>query len=480
MPLELEEYRKQMEHDLVGFSPSSTSVKPVHIANGLFRAAAGRYYDTGMLSRFVLGQNKKGIVPKGHETTTIFQDLLKQGAIPPGDVSLEELDLLRQMVKRVVAADEAVFGEGMESYTAGAAPFISNDRIAQDGGEFVAAWLKNYKSPLLQGIIDALYEEHDPITVLCKPLLHATSSTFQPKHDYAGSRCLEQPQAATVRQATAELALASGTLWHHLQRHPNKLLRLRLSVFFATIVIFRHLTGLESARVPKTPDRIIPYLLDFSENPKDPVAQASLVSYQLMTRSIARFYAWALGRTLRKHYAITELRPSLIPTYKLGMKQQKAREDHKELWSMALQQAKQAKDPYSTLGEALYGIMALEAEGNPVTYLRQLGVRSGLLWPPNRWPTKRFRPHQDVLELLVRSCIEPGQVVDLDTLQNELWKRFGIVVGGTPEDEERLASAGINLADTDALRANQQSFANRLRGLSFARLFADGVLQITA
>ena len=48
------------------------------------------------------------------------------------------------------------------------------------------------------------------------------------------------------------------------------------------------------------------------------------------------------------------------------------------------------------------------------------------------------------------------------------------------EDEERLASAGIYLADTDALRGNQQAFADRLRGLSFARLFADGVLQITA
>jgi len=53
-----------------------------------------------------------------------------------------------------------------------------------------------------------------------------------------------------------------------------------------------------------------------------------------------------------------------------------------------------------------------------------------------------------------------------------------MVVGGRGEDTERLLNAGIYQADAGSLRTNRDQFAARLGGLGFARLLADGVLEV--
>jgi hypothetical protein len=122
-------------------------------------------------------------------------------------------------------------------------------------------------------------------------------------------------------------------------------------------------------------------------------------------------------------------------------------------------------------------MMAISAEGNPIVYFRNLGHRCGLLWPPNQ-TGQRFVVTQDLLETLVRGAVGPGEIIDLPTLQERFWCRYGILVGGRPQDEQILIDSGIYQADSNAFRDNRKRFTERLRELDFAKLLADGVLQV--
>ena len=57
--MQVEALRVAAERDYVGFPPNTYSVKPVHIANGLFRFVHGKTYDTSLLNRFVFGKGRR-------------------------------------------------------------------------------------------------------------------------------------------------------------------------------------------------------------------------------------------------------------------------------------------------------------------------------------------------------------------------------------------------------------------------------------
>ena len=83
-----------------------------------------------------------------------------------------------------------------------------------------------------------------------------------------------------------------------------------------------------------------------------------------------------------------------------------------------------------------------------------------------------------MLEVLVRSVCKPGEMLSLPLLQDRLWDTFGIVIGGRPTDLDILIDRGIYQADDKALEENQTAFAQKLKELNFARLLADGVLEV--
>jgi hypothetical protein len=474
MPINVEVERENIEEKWIGFSPSSNSVKPAHIANGLFRTVLDATFDTQLLHRFVFSQTKEGEVPKGHDIDTIYERLIKEHKIDESDVTKDTLGRLRILLKKVVGADDAVFTGAMQSYSAGFSSFVAKDTIAQDGGELIAAWFQR-KSPLLHTLVkDSLLSDNDTITRMCIPLLSNKSAVYNSSFDFDDVRFLNTPLPQPIDDLWKGLAEAATTLAEHVETHPNKLLRLRLIVLFASFVLIRELSWLEAMYVPGAEKSLQPILLDFSTSNASAISQASEVTYTRICQSIARFYAWAFGEQLRMSFTLDDLRREQTPVYK-----KRSTPEMEEVWRMASLEAEEGLEDFTVYGQALYDILAQEAEGNPVGYLRQLGSRIGLLTPPaNFFPTKRFRLQQDLLETLVRGAIHPGEVLDMPSLQDRFWLRYGLVIGGRPIDERRLLEAGIYQADTDALQENRQHFASRLGALDFASLLADGVLQI--
>jgi hypothetical protein len=473
MPVQVESLRKEIESKFVGFSPSTNQVKPVHIASGLYRALLEESADTELLNRFVVSQTDKGKVPVGHELSRIFGRLKDRKAIDEFEIKQTDLTPFRIFLKRVVNADSGVYlhAHRMEAYTAVYKAFAADARLHYDGGEFIAEWLKKMESPLASEIVRSLNEADDTITTLCLPLLSDEYQAYSPNADILMLPFLNG-QVAPKTSIHDGLLEATSSLAEHIKDLPNKLLGNRLAVSFACFALVRHLSDLEV--VWGQADHRLPFLLDFSHSESDPIARVSSLTYTMCCQSISRFYGWAFSELLRKYVGIKELRADNPPTYK-----DKSSPEIIEVWKMALDSKQFEKEPYLTCGQALYDSLALEAEGNPIGYLKQLGHRSGLLYPPtNLKPTKRFLLQLDMFEMLIRGSVRPGEVIGLTDLQDRLWHRYGIIVGGTVQDEERLMSVGVFQADSVALDENQKRFMEMLNRLGFANLLADGVLQV--
>ena len=110
-----------------------------------------------------------------------------------------------------------------------------------------------------------------------------------------------------------------------------------------------------------------------------------------------------------------------------------------------------------------------------VDYLRLLGLRSGLLYPQQKNPKKRVCPEDRIIEVLVAGTINVvDEFVEYQEFLERLWKRFGIVTGGHPEDEFLLSQAGISRVSSKYLRQNAEAFLKRLEDQGFAKRMADG------
>lgn len=474
--LRIEDIRNRTDETLVGLTPNTRSIKPVHVANGLFRTVLGTIHDTAVLNRFVIHQKHDGSVPKGHDGDSVLAWLTANGRISEDAADNGQLQVLRVLLRKVVNADNGVFlhRDLMESYTGGYFPLVTADRIAQSAGEFIGEWLRQCNIPLLETIKEMLQQPDDPISILVQPLVEDRSTRFVPKWGLPFDKFF-RIVPSDVRSLWTGLEEAATTLTSHVATHPNKLHALRLIVLFSSFVVMRHLTSLERCYVPST-GSVPPFLLDFCDGSSAPVAAASLKSYTNACQSVSMFYTWAFSEYLKSRFgSLEEIAREDVPCYKTNQ----PKKEWVEIWHVTLAEAAESDDTFLTCGRALYDILATEAEGDPVRYIRQLGNRSGLLWPPeNLRPAKRFVVQQDLLEALIRASILPGETVGLPELQQRLWRRFGIVVGGRAEDQEILLKSGIYEADGSALQANRDRFATRLSSLSFARLLADGVLQV--
>lgn len=94
----------------------------------------------------------------------------------------------------------------------------------------------------------------------------------------------------------------------------------------------------------------------------------------------------------------------------------------------------------------MYDMLALEASSHPVTYLRALGNLSGILYPPDKLhPNKRFVVSQDIIEMLLRCCVNPGEMISGMDIRRRLWDRFGIIVGGSQFEMQILQTTGMIL-----------------------------------
>lgn len=483
----LRDARKDVDKAYVGFTPNGSSVKPVHIAGGSLRCIYGEYNRTRNIKKMALVSDAKGNVPSGNDAETIFHELTEDEKIED-NITENAIESMRNVMQRLLSVDKGVYvvkglKDGMISYSAGSKYFLTGKAMYEDAGEFIGSIIRGFCPELAEYIKQLLDKATDPITLLFEPILEADMEAFTDQNQYEEIPAFKDMDCST--QWFVKGIKDSGMcLLDNLQHHPNPLTQLRLFNFFCIFSLIRYMTLLEAFYCG---ERIRPILLDFSS--KSPsfssVARASEMSYTQMYKSINRFYAWGYAKWLeeKKNYSKEELLESDTPVYEAGKSISKSsKEELDALWILAKERAASldGEEMYLTFGETMYDMLALEASSHPVTYLRALGNLSGILYPPDKLhPNKRFVVSQDILEMLLRCCVNSGEVISGMDIRQRLWDRFGIVIGGSQSEMKTLHESGMILQiDEDALEENFASFAAVLESMDFAEVMADGILQI--
>ena len=370
----------------------------------------------------------------------------------------------------------------MISYSAGSKHFLTKPAMYEDTGEFIGGLLREYCPELSDFIKNTLEEGRDPISLLFKPILEDSMETFEKmRHEDIP---VFKDQNESVKWFLNGIHESGGCLRKSLEKHPNTLTQLRLFNFYCIFQLIRYMAMLEAFYCGEA---IRPILLDFTglSPSQSSVARASEMSYTQMHKSINRFYAWGYAKQLEEAgLNKKDLLKSETPAYEQNKKLSKAgKEELDALWGLAKERAEKAKtDDEARLifGETMYDMLALEASSHPVNCLKTLGTASSILYPPDKMhPNKRFVLSQDLLEMLLRCCVEPGEILSGSEMRNRLWNRFGIIIGGSGFEMDKLQKSGMILqVDEDSLENNFAAFADNLEAMDFAEIMADGILQI--
>lgn len=482
----LREARKDVDKSYVGFTPNGSSVKPVHIAGGSLRCIYGEYNRTRNIKKMALVSDAKGNVPSGNDADTIFAELNKGEKIED-NITENAMESMRNVMQRLLSVDKGVYvvkglKDGMISYSAGSKYFLTSKAMYEDAGEFIGSIISGCCQELAAYIKELLNTANDPITLLFEPVLEADMEVFTDQNQYEDIPAFRNANEHT-KWFIDGIRASGACLLDNLRHHPNPLTQLRLFNFFCIFSLIRYMTLLEAFYCD---ERVRPILLDFSRlSPSvSSVARASEMSYTQMYKSINRFYAWGYAKWLEeKGYSKEELLQSETPAYEESKSISKSSQEELDaLWALAKEHAGSLDgvEMYLSFGETMYDMLALEASSHPVTYLRALGNLSGILYPPDKLhPNKRFVVSQDILEMLLRCCVNSGEIISGMDIRQRLWERFGIIIGGSPFEMKTLQESGMILQiDEDALENNFSSFATVLEAMDFAEVMADGILQI--
>jgi hypothetical protein len=320
----------------------------------------------------------------------------------------------------------------------------------------------------------------DDLTVLLAPLSEGVRDR-KPDEVIANCQDLQKFQEALatydpvlweLRQAADMLSIYEQTVC------PNAIASLERIVCLGSLTIFFYLAtrGRIWAELPKRP-----LLIQATGKPDSPIAKASEESVQqLIVRDAKRYLSLLLQSILEGLGAEADEWIELWDSEKIWQElTHKTGVEHRSKFDTEIRDltkivAQRESDLESR--EIINEIIdKVNEKDSLVDYLRLLGLRSGLLYPQQKNPKKRVCPEDRVIEVLVAGTINVvDEFVEYQEFLERLWKRFGIVTGGHPEDEYQLSQAGVSRVSSKYLRQNSEAFLQRLEDQGFAKRMADG------
>lgn len=493
------ELLRRIYEEEFGFIPVNASMKPVHVANGLYRRLCGVSYDhrplAGVLRQYVKNQ-RGGVVEERLSNGEIlglhpdtFTDVY--GNRPPD----EKMTRFRALANETLGADDAVFPT-QASFTLSHRKMISSDISDAGAGDFIAAFLtagqpqvKSAAADLIQALLG---EDTDPWTTIAWPLLGAGAERDSPLAGAAltragrampllgtdGSGQLESPTLRALRPHFERLAA-------YEQLHGAKLSTLRRLIMFGVFTLHVHMIRRHSDHLGHGPRP--PILLDLFEGRKRSLREASAATLQGALRAIEQIVI---------HRIRAELEP-LCRDGDPGAYLARLPDDADTARIRAEYSAHFQGDSLDALTEAHWvaGYEALKVgsrKGLPWNALLSLGRRAGYLLPYDDRGRggkehKRYGASAEFAEIIVAATVAPGDPVEFDVFLDRLRDSFGIVVGrGTDFEIIRrndLQPSGalqksVSVNEND-LRANLTAFRDLIVDIGFAKSYADGRTIVT-
>jgi hypothetical protein len=457
------------------YSPK-IEIKPVHLANGLFRAVCGKYAEA--LDQHI------AIYPKAYPNSNVNEQI-------------------RGVLNNILSADGALFARmHMSSYTLSHVSHITNDNHDRRTGEWLSTILKHDsgegRSPALELLYTLLNQDNrqrsDEISTLTLPL---TRSSFELK-DFKPQMPDQHPSSLRVDEAGTfcdPLLYSIRKGFDRIAKHDRgkgnfgeKLDTLRRLVTWGCFSIYLHLANSGSLDRQNR----APMMLCMVESPSPTLRQASTQSYLWVGRSIDKFFRKAIRDRLNRiaeesahgsWETDADIRQQIrTMTWKTSggrMQQAEARlVNYTPQCLLFYDSYLRNQSPGAAFVNAAADMIDQILSSSPTVVAHSLGTRIGLL-SPGPSSRKRYTVVPDLLEVLVRATIPPQEQWTIDELAHYWADHYGLLFGALGDENARLAEWGINAIDGSSLYENTDALATTLELSGYARRYADGVIFIS-
>lgn len=480
--------RDVLNHELLerhGYGMLHSKLKPVHLANALMRSEHHSVGDMHEL-KLLLAATKDGnseskklqAVEKLIERSRERWGRLGEGQDLGASVLVQQvLPLLREIIR----TDGAAWGESPEqsSFSSPTALTATRDPSDEHAGEFVfRLWSRDMEGMGRSEILALWHRLTDParnlddaddLTVLLAPLSEKGKEYQPPERDRGDLS--QRPPSERERQ----LWLAAKNLAAYesaLQSNPIASLQ-RIATLAALTIYFHALSRPHDwLGLPQRP-----LLLDATLNGASVIAQASTKTVQTAHRD-ASAYTQALIEKLLQSALVDDWaeRPDDALRY---LMEQWGAEDYAtkaegRVLLPRLRGLTGREEVLAVLGQEFEALYSSRTLGS---FLRLIGIRAGLLYPQQKNIHKRCQPVDRALEVLVAGTVDMTQRIEYRDFLDALYLRWGIVVGGRPEDAALLVDAGAPVPSRE-LRENGARFLHRLEAQGLALRLADSVAVI--
>lgn len=481
-----------------GFIPTNSSMKPVHVANGLARRVLGTQADFIPLARLLrqfVDNQRGGFKEERNPNSAILEDygerFTDRFGHPPNE---DAMSRFRSLAKDTLGADDAVFPT-QASFTLSHARMVTGDISDNGSGDFLAGLLTagTPTKPDAAAVLlrELLSTDTDPWTTIAWPLLDlgdeqvaTLGATAQLRADRSAGLLATDTKGDLLSPTLRALRERYDQLAVYETAHGSKLTTLRRLVLFGVFSAHVHIIRRCHDVIADGPRP--PLLLDLFDGRRRSLREASAATLQAGFRAVEQL---VLHR-IRDH--LSEVSGDDPQSYI-------AQVPESDEWGAVRQEfeAQAGLEPLDSLTEAFWKtgysrVGPKEVQGFPWNTLLALGRRAGYLLPyDNRGrggkEHKRYGANAEFAELLVATTVAPGDPVDFDEFLDRLRDSFGIVVGRTidfdiirhndlrPGDTVRRS---ISVIETD-LRANLHAFRDLIIEIGFAKSYADGRTVVT-
>lgn len=458
-----------------GFLPGR-QVKPVHLANGLFREIT-QHSNSPNLLRKAAGGFRSG---RTRETNSQFREQIRDRVIQPdmGDIPLERVEHLRAALDLVFHQDRALFATGSYySPTLTHSAHTTTDPSHSGTGNFLAHVLLDGSPATVARLRQLLHSELDNSSLLASPLVDVDELGLLPEPDNdIQARVANSPVLRDVQLLFENLSTYAP--------HLEKTVLLQRIVTLGSFALLLHLASPKCSETTGGGGKIP--LFFSSKDPARSVRDTSRATYRLASRGTLH----AFEAELRAEYtssgqdALDEqgyINLAETALFNVADKQQE-----RSLNQFKLNyRAERAGDlpEFQSFIQALAPV-AFEHVGSssPTSFYAFIGRLAGVVYPRlGGAGEKYFQPAPQFLEMLVASLVEPHCEIPLTTFWGRAWERFGIVCGGRKEkDADILQSWGIAALPVADLSRNASELNAELHRMGYLQRFADGVALVSS
>jgi hypothetical protein len=480
----LKELGTDIANTKLEFLPTSNSTKPMHIANGFFRACTGEVCNVQDIHEWVISERRTdGKAITSEDLKEKYVDILEYGA----EENSDNIKEVRFLFEKVFNPDATVYPSYVNSVLNISSHWLIKDRIDSEAriGDFIYNILAVPKDGQVSRVIEltqkALKNDKDDITKLIKPILGAKviQGERQTKTEKDFSEIDMNFSKGVIRDGYD--AIAENMIF--MEQVNNSLLFLKRIINYATFATVFYFIDVNHAMYNAVR---VPLLLD-SGIGLSAIEAASEECYKSGKKEVENFYINCIKERLSSeivNHSSKEECMSYIE--KSPFDETNEKKDERGLVKRYFSAYVQSGDlPLDALAKALQ--MALYtftySNNTPSDFCRVCGGRSGLVGPKGNAATKRLLIDRFLLETIALSVVSPQELengMEFKEFGKRLREKYNIIIGTDVELEyELLENANIAQLVPGDLRGelanNARGIADMLNSMNLAKRYADGV-----